>query len=109
QKLDDGHFAAIILAAAGMKRLGVEKRIQHYFSPEEILPAVGQGVLGVECLKHNQQIIKLVSVIEDLPTRICINAERALNYRLNGGCQLPTAAYAIIAHDQLFLRGLVID
>lgn len=109
QKLDENKFAAIILAAAGIKRLGLEQKIKYTFSPEEILPAVGQGALGIECLSDNSEIIKIISPLNDYATQICIQAERAMNAYLNGGCQLPTAGYAIIQNEQVFLRGLVAD
>lgn len=106
-KLDEGKFSAIILAAAGVKRLGLEHRITAYLSLEESLPAVGQGVLGIECRTEDAHIQKYIQSIHDPNTFLCVTAERAMCKKLGGGCQLPIAAYAEIRDNQLWLRGLV--
>lgn len=109
RKLDEGHYDAIILAAAGLKRLNLENRIGHYFSPEQILPAAGQGAMGIECSRENKKLIEMLKNIQHLPSRICIDAERAMNRYLQGGCQLPYAAYATLDQQEIKLTGLVGD
>ncbi len=109
RKLDEGRYDAIILAAAGLKRLNQESRISSYFEPDQMLPAVGQGAIGIECRSDNREILQWISVLEDKLTRLCITAERAMNQRLMGGCQLPIAALATIDNAQLKIRGLVGD
>lgn len=107
EKLDNGSFTAIILAAAGLKRLNAENRITHYFPHEHMLPAIGQGAIGVECHKDNRDVLEILKTLEHPPTRICITAERAMNYQLQGGCQLPIAGFAQIISNQLVLSGMV--
>ncbi len=107
RKLDDGEFDAIILAAAGLERLSLAHRIQTIMPPEISLPAAGQGALGVECLARNIEMITLLKSLEDHPTRQCVTAERAINRALEGGCQVPIGAYAVLENQQLYLRGLV--
>lgn len=106
-KLDSGAFDAIILAAAGLKRLGLAERIALALEPEFSLPAIGQGAIGVECRLDDSQTLALIAVLDDPPTRIRVTAERAFNARLQGGCQAPIAGYALLEHNQLWLRGLV--
>jgi hydroxymethylbilane synthase len=106
-KLESEGFDAIILAAAGLKRLGLADRITEYLSPEDSLPAVGQGAIGIECRLDDPYINGLLEVLHDRPTAIRVSAERAFNERLNGGCQVPIAGYAELAGDRLRLRGLV--
>lgn len=108
-KLDDGQYDAIILAAAGLIRLEMHTRIQAYIEPEIILPAVGQGVIGVECRTGDTEIEDLLSVLNDAETAHRIKAERAMNNRLNGGCQVPIASYSEITGNTIWLRGLVGD
>ena len=107
EKLDRGEYSAIILAAAGLKRLGLENRIQAYLTIEQVLPAAGQGVLGIECREEDERIRALIAPLNHANTYTCVSAERALCLRLGGGCQAPVAAYAEIIEKQLKLRGLV--
>jgi len=106
-KLDDGDFDAIILAAAGLKRLGLEARIRSLLTPEQMLPAIGQGAIGIECRQQDRQTLALIETLDDPDTHSRLDAERAFNQRLEGGCQVPIAGYAELEGDQLRLRGLV--
>lgn len=106
-KLDAGEYDAIILAAAGLMRLGMDHRITSLIAPEVSLPAVGQGAVGIECRLDDAQTINLLKPLEDANTRIRITAERAMNLKLQGGCQVPIGSFAILENEQLFLRGLV--
>ena len=106
-KLDAGEFDAIILAAAGLQRLGFGERIKVAIEPEECLPAIGQGVLGIEIRGDDQQLRELIAPLGHAETALRISAERALNQTLNGGCQVPIAGYAVLEQDQIYLRGLV--
>lgn len=109
-KLDQGEYDAIILAAAGLMRLEMTDRIAQYLSPELCLPAGGQGAVGIECRINDPEIEAWLAPLNDTTTAECVTAERAMNRRLEGGCQVPIACYAIHspAHDQqLWLRGLV--
>ncbi len=106
-KLDAGEFDAIILAAAGLKRLGLEARITQYLSNEQSLPAIGQGVIGIECRRADMRVNNLISSLHDHPTHTRVIAERAINARLNGGCQVPIAGFAELTGDELFVRGLI--
>jgi hydroxymethylbilane synthase len=109
-RLDEGKFDAIILAAAGLKRLNEENRITSYLAPELWIPAVGQGAIGIECHQDNQSVLQWIAALEHFPTRICITAERAMNHALDGGCQLPIAAYASYSLvESLTVRGMVGD
>jgi len=107
RKLDEGRYDAIILAAAGLIRLGEEERIREYLAPEAWIPAVGQGAIGIECHQDNHAVIALLQALDHPPTRTCIDAERAMNAALNGGCQMPIAAYATLSNDQLSISGMV--
>ncbi|MFO1422236.1 MAG: hydroxymethylbilane synthase [Candidatus Competibacteraceae bacterium] len=107
-KLDAGEFDAILLAAAGLKRLGLEERITVALEPEFSLPAIGQGAIGVECRLDDARTRDLIAVLDDPATHVRVMAERALNARLQGGCQVPIAGHAVLLdHGQLWLRGLV--
>jgi len=106
-KLDAGEFDAIILAAAGLDRLEMPERIASRIPPEQCLPAIAQGTLGVECRSDRQDIIDLVGVLEHEPTAIRTLAERALNRRLQGGCDVPVAGYAELEGREIRLRALV--
>ena len=106
-KLDAGDYDAIILAASGLKRLGFGERIRDAIEPEECLPAIGQGVLGIEIRSDDDQLREWIAPLADADTTTRITAERALNQTLNGGCQVPIAGYAVLEGDQIFLRGLV--
>lgn len=107
EKLDAGAFDAIILACAGLRRLGFEARIRQALATDVMLPAVGQGVIGVECRAEDPRILELLAALEHGPTRTRVAAERAMNQRLEGGCQVPIAAHAELGHGVLVLRGLV--
>ncbi len=107
KKLRAGQFDAIVLAAAGLRRLGWEREITEYLAPELSLPAIGQGALGIEGRGDDLFIRSLLSGLEHAPTRIMVTAERALLHRLQGGCQVPIAAYATMAGSDLVLDGLV--
>lgn len=91
-KLDDGQYDAIILASAGLKRLGLEERIRHCIEPSVSLPAVGQGALGLECRADDQDVLALIQPLLHTETDVCVRAERAFNAYLEGGCQVPIAA-----------------
>ncbi len=106
-KLDAGDYDAIILASAGLKRLGMGHRITEALDTNVSLPAIGQGAIGIECRINDQEINDYLKVLHDKKTSIRITAERAMNARLNGGCQVPIAGYAEIQDDTLFMRGLV--
>ena len=107
QKLDDGLYDAIILAAAGLKRLGFEDRIAEAMDPAISLPAIGQGAVGIECRVDDERIHHLLAPLNDPMTQTRVLAERAMNERLQGGCQVPIGGYAEISHGLLLLRGLV--
>ncbi|WP_017939730.1 hydroxymethylbilane synthase [Zestomonas thermotolerans] len=106
-KLDAGEYDAIILAAAGLIRLGFEARIRSFIGVEDSLPAGGQGAVGIECRSADSELHALLAPLHHRETALRVTAERALNRRLNGGCQVPIACYAVLEHDQLWLRGLV--
>ncbi|WP_043307961.1 hydroxymethylbilane synthase [Pseudomonas sp. ML96] len=106
-KLDAGEYDAIILAAAGLIRLGFEERIRSSISVEDSLPAGGQGAVGIECRTADAEIHALLAPLHHAETAGRVTAERALNKRLNGGCQVPIACYALLEGEQLWLRGLV--
>lgn len=108
-KLDDGEFDAIILATSGLKRLGLDARIAQALPPEVCLPACGQGALGIECRLHDPELIGLLAPLDDPDTATRVRAERAMNTRLEGGCQVPIAGFAVLnkANDTIWLRGLV--
>ncbi|MGE8503102.1 MAG: hydroxymethylbilane synthase [Pseudomonas sp.] len=106
-KLDAGEYDAIILAAAGLIRLGFEDRIRSSISAEDSLPAGGQGAVGIECRSADADVHALLASLHHRETALRVTAERALNKRLNGGCQVPIACYALLEDDQLWLRGLV--
>ncbi|WP_239953191.1 hydroxymethylbilane synthase [Pantoea sp. Z09] len=106
-KLDAGDYDAIILATAGLKRLDLESRIRQPLPPEISLPAVGQGAVGIECRLDDSELIGLLQALNHDDTAICVKAERAMNTRLEGGCQVPIGSFALLEGDQLWLRGLV--
>ncbi len=107
RKCTEGEWDAIVLAAAGLNRLGFEAHITQTFSPEQMLPAVGQGALAIECRSEDDRVRGLVSVLEDHATRACITAERAMNAALGGNCQIPVAGFATLQNGQLRLTGRV--
>lgn len=106
-KLDAGEYDAIILAAAGLIRLGFGERIRSSIGVDESLPAGGQGAVGIECRTTDSELHALLECLNHAPTATRVVAERALNKRLNGGCQVPIACYAVLEGEQLWLRGLV--
>ncbi len=106
-KLDAGHYDGIVLAAAGLQRLGLGQRIHTLLPTELSLPAIGQGALGIECRVDDQEVLALLKPLDDLQTHLCIRAERAMNTRLHGGCQVPIAGYATLQENALTLTGLV--
>ena len=107
KKLDNGTYDALILAAAGMKRLGKEDRISFYLDVDVMLPAIGQGALGIETRTDDARVLRLVRPLNHEPTRVCVSAERALSRTLYGGCHLPLAAYAEISGAVLSMTALV--
>jgi hydroxymethylbilane synthase len=108
-KLDKGEYDAIILAAAGLIRLGFSDRIKQYITPELCLPAVGQGIVGIECRSDDNQTKALLEPLHSKQSSIILAAERAMNAALEGGCQVPIAGYAEIQKGRLRMRGLVGD
>jgi len=108
-KLDDGEFDAILLATSGLKRLGLEARIAQELPAEVCLPACGQGALGIECRLHDPELISLLAPLDDSTTATRVRAERAMNTRLEGGCQVPIGGHAVFEDDgqTLWLRALV--
>ena len=106
-KLDSGEFDAILLAAAGLMRLGFEARIRSRLSIDESLPAIGQGAVGIECRQDDARVLALLAPLHHPDTAARVAAERAMNRRLQGGCQVPIAGHALLKGDELWLRGLV--
>ena len=106
-KLDAGDFDAIVLAVAGLRRLQLEARIRSVLPAETSLPAVGQGAIGIECRVGDGETEQLLAPLDHPESHLCISAERAFSERLQGGCQVPIAAFAELAGQQLRLRGLV--
>lgn len=106
-KLDHSEYDAIILASAGLIRLGFKERIRQYLDTEISLPAVGQGAVGIECRIDDERINQLISPLNHEATKTCVMAERAMNQRLEGGCQVPIAGYAQLEYGQIKMRGLV--
>jgi len=109
RKLDEGEYDALILAAAGLRRLGIETRISGIISAEEMLPAVGQGAIGLETRSDDQFAIAIASKANDITTSLACTGERALLRALGGGCQLPIAGHAVVSGDQIRIEGLVTD
>ena len=106
-KLDNGEFDALVLAAAGLKRLGFSRRIRQIISTDVSLPAPGQGALGIEVKSSDEETTALLSPLDDPITRAATSAERAVSRGLGGSCQVPLAAYAEVRRDRLWLRALV--
>jgi len=107
QRLDEGRFDAILLASAGLRRMGLDARIRAFLSPEQSLPAIGQGAIGIECRVDDPWVNSLIAPLGDTQTSVCVGAERAMNRRLQGGCQVPLAGHAVQEEGMLHLRGLV--
>lgn len=108
-KLDNGDYDAIILASAGLIRLGLADRIASFIDIEQSLPAAGQGAVGIECRTDDVQVQALLAPLADAETTYCVRAERAMNNHLQGGCQVPIGGYAVLQQGQLYLRALVGD
>ena len=106
-KLDAGEYDAILLAAAGLKRLGLHERISALLPAELSLPANGQGAVGIECRLNDHELLSLLAPLEHSQTRQRVLAERAMNRALQGGCQVPIGSYAELEGETLWLRGLV--
>ena len=104
KKLDDGQYDGIVLAAAGLKRLGLEARIRQVFDPSEMLPAAGQGALGIEIPQDREDVAKALAHLIHLPTFLAVSAERAVSRVMGGSCSMPLAAHAIFELDALYLR-----
>jgi hydroxymethylbilane synthase len=109
RKLDEGQYDALVLACAGLRRLGMEDRISAPLPPSEMLPAVGQGALGIETRADDEATIEAVSKLDHKFTRLACTAERAFLRSLGGGCQLPIAAYAVVREKRIRLDGLIAD
>ncbi|MDQ3269002.1 MAG: hydroxymethylbilane synthase [Pseudomonadota bacterium] len=106
-RLDDGDYDAIILAAAGLQRLGLDERIRHRLQAPDWLPAPAQGAIAIETRNDSPEVERLCAALDHLPTRICVEAERAMNRTLHGSCQVPVAAYAQLDGERLRLHGMV--
>ncbi len=106
-KLDDGDFDALILAAAGLQRLGMGARVREVLGPDVMLPAVGQGVLSIECREGDTRTETLIAALNNADSAVRVTAERAMNARLGGGCQVPIAGFAELHREGLELRALV--
>ena len=106
-KLDNGDYDAIILASAGLLRLGFEDRITDIISTKQSLPAIGQGAIGIECRSDDEYVNTLLAPLNHPDTALRLTAERAQNTRLNGGCQIPIGGYAELQGDKIYLRGLI--
>lgn len=106
-KLDKKEYDAIILAAVGLKRLKLENRITEYFDQNKFIPAIGQGIIGIECRKDDFELKKLLNSLHDKETAICLEAERAMNERLNGGCQVPIGGHAQLQDEMISIKGIV--
>ncbi len=104
RKLDEGLYQGIVLAAAGLKRLGLSERIRAIFEPEEMLPAAGQGALGIEIMAHREDIQEALKALSDQSTWLAVAAERAVSRTMGGSCSMPLAAYATLSGEYLTLR-----
>ena len=107
RKLDEGEFDAVILAAAGLKRLGLGERITGRLEIDECLPAVGQGIIGIECKSEDEAVLEALRAIEHTKTRHCLEGERTVAAQLQASCESPIAAYGELRDGELFLRGVV--
>ncbi len=109
RKLDEGQYDAIILAGAGLNRLGMQKRITSLFSTKQMLPAIGQGSLGIELRKTDDELLAGMQFLHDRTTAVTVAAERAFLLRLEGGCQVPIGAHAVLEGNTVTLTGLIAD
>jgi len=106
-KLDAGEYDAIVLATSGLMRLGLDERIRHEIAPEVCLPAVTQGTLGIEFFEKDKETLEIIQVLNHKETETRTIAERAMNHRLEGGCQVPIGVFAELEGDEISMRGLV--
>ncbi len=106
-KLDAGEYDAIVLATSGLQRLELDERIRHEIAPEVCLPAVTQGTLGIEYFSKDEETLEIIKVLNHHETEIRTTAERAMNHRLEGGCQVPIGVFAELDGEQIKIRGLV--
>lgn len=106
-KLDAGEYDAVILASAGLKRLGMAERIVEALAVDVSVPAIGQGAIGIECRVKDAEMNHMLQRLHHIETGICVHAERAMNARLNGGCQVPIAGFAQLRNGRLTMQGLV--
>jgi hydroxymethylbilane synthase len=106
KKLDDGLYDGIVLAAAGLKRLGLESRIRAIFEPQQMLPAAGQGALGIEVRSDRAEVAEVLQALLHAPTWLCVSAERAVSRVMGGSCSMPLAAYAVLDGDAMFIRAI---
>ena len=109
RKLDEGMYEAIVLAAAGLKRLGLAHRISHYLEPSVMLPAIGQGALGIETRRGDERVLAFLAGLHHPATAVAVAAERAFLTRMDGGCQVPLAAHCTLSDNSLLLTGMVAD
>lgn len=109
QKLDEGAYQAIILAESGLKRLGLTERITHVIDRGVMIPAVGQGALGIECREEDAYVREVLAHLNDLSTFLCVTAERAMLKALRAGCLAPVGAWGQLQEDQLHLQGVVLS
>lgn len=107
RKLDQGEYAAIILAAAGLKRLGLEERIRCYLEPEQSLPSAGQGAMTIEIADNRPELAAWLAPLNHLPSALAVHAERAVSTAFGGSCQIPLAAFATISDEVMHLRAFV--
>ncbi len=107
RKLSEGQYDAIILASAGLNRLKMSDKVSSYFSTSEMLPAVGQGAVGIELRKADQELLAGLDFLSDYETSVTVRAERAFLDRLEGGCQVPIGSFAVLKGDELVLTGLI--
>jgi hydroxymethylbilane synthase len=107
RKLDEGQYDALVLATSGLTRLQLEDRIRSRLVPEQLLPAIGQGALGIETRRNDSEVLSLLAGLNDEETRVCVSAERAVSRRLNGGCLAPVAGYATMQDGQVYITALV--
>lgn len=109
RKLDDGEYDAIILASAGLKRLDLAHRIRSYIAPDIILPAVGQGALGIEILRVREDLVEILGSLTHIQTTVCVMAERAFSRRLGGSCRMPIAALAQVEPREMFKMNVMLS
>jgi len=109
QRLESGEIHAVILAAAGLRRLGLSAKISHIIPSEQILPAIGQGALGIELRRGDHEVVTLLNFLNHEPTEITVRAERAFLKELEGGCQVPIAAHGLLKDNLLHLEGMVAE